>query len=162
MSTRTDGEETRNVRDTSTALLRDVRSAMTSDVVVVAADDGLGDAARRLEAAELTGAPVVESGRVVGVISLDDIRSVLPRGVPIASTGPFHRWEPFLDEVARGTRVRDVMHGRSIVVTPDTSLPEAARLLMAQGMTRVPVVDERGHPVGIVSRQDIVAAVARC
>jgi CBS domain-containing protein len=162
MYTRTDRDVKRTAHGTSTALLGDVRAAMTTDVTVVGVEEGLGAAARKLEAAGLTGAPVAEDGRVVGVISLDDIHSILPKGVPIAATGPFHRWEPYLDEVARDVSVGDVMHGRSIVVTTDTPLSEAARLMVAQGMTRIPVVDEDHHPVGIVSRQDVVAAVARC
>lgn len=138
-----------------------VGDSMTTDLVLIEGDASLGAALRELDRADVTGAPVVDGETVVGVISTKDLYSALPKGVAVATTGPFHRWENYLDEHDIGIRVHEVMHGREVMVTADMPLSEAARTLLAHHMTRVPVVDERKRAVGILSRQDIVSAVAR-
>jgi CBS domain-containing protein len=137
-----------------------VRNAMATDVVAISAEDHLGSATRTLERAGVNGAPVVRDGRVVGVVSMRELRSVLPPNVAVATTGPFHRWEQYLDEASAGVRVHEVMYGRGVSTTPETSLADAARMLIRNDMTLLPVVDAQGSPVGILCRQDVVEAVA--
>ncbi|HEX6307971.1 MAG TPA: CBS domain-containing protein [Longimicrobiales bacterium] len=52
--------------------------------------------------------------------------------------------------------VGDIMESRVITVRADLPLSEAARLLWEQQITGAPVVDEKGHPVGVLSASDIV------
>jgi len=86
--------------------------AMTRDVASLASDLSLGIAARELERTGATGAPVVDSGRVVGVVTLSDLLSALPepRSRP-ETAGPFHRMEHLLSRISaeKGLAVRDVM-----------------------------------------------------
>jgi CBS domain-containing protein len=71
-------------------LLGTVGEAMTGEVVVLDADTPVDLALRRLEHTQVSGAPVVDHGRVVGAVTLRDLLvSVLAHG-PVQTTGPFH------------------------------------------------------------------------
>ncbi len=145
-------------------LLGPVGAAMTRTVVSIAPDASLGVAARVLERAGLSGAPVVDAGTIVGVVTVSDLLSRAPRPIGrIETTGPFHRVEPVLAEISRrtGATVRDVMTSPVVTVTADTSLVSAAGTMASRGINRLPVVDEAGHACGVLTRDDIVAAVGR-
>jgi CBS-domain-containing membrane protein len=58
-------------------------------------------------------------------------------------------------------RVRDVMTRDVATVAPDTSLKDVARELVARGISGVPVVDEDGRVVGVVSEADVLAKERR-
>ena len=51
---------------------------------------------------------------------------------------------------------RDVMSKPVVSVHPDTSLREIARLLLEKGISAMPVVDDKGAPVGMVSEGDLI------
>ncbi|MGE0716933.1 MAG: CBS domain-containing protein, partial [Alphaproteobacteria bacterium] len=53
-------------------------------------------------------------------------------------------------------KARDVMTAPVVTVGPDTSVTEIARLLVERGISAVPVVDDAGRPVGIVSEGDLL------
>jgi CBS-domain-containing membrane protein len=57
---------------------------------------------------------------------------------------------------ADGTRVTALMTANVVCVSPDVGVAEVARLLTEKGVSGLPVVDESGHPVGVVSRTDLV------
>jgi len=75
-------------------LLGTVGEAMTGKVVVLTADTPADVAAHRLEQAQVSGAPVVDRGRVVGVVTLRDLL-VAAQAAPTTAqtTGPFLRHE---------------------------------------------------------------------
>lgn len=54
--------------------------------------------------------------------------------------------------------VRDRMTTNPVIVSPDTSVPEALRLMRDRKVRRFPVVDQHGHLVGIVSDKDLLQA----
>lgn len=53
-------------------------------------------------------------------------------------------------------KVRDVMTPEVATARPDTPMREIAALLLARGISAVPIVDENGAPVGMVSEGDLV------
>lgn len=53
-------------------------------------------------------------------------------------------------------KARDVMTTGVISVRPDTSIRQTARLLVDQGISAVPVLDERGAAIGMVSEGDLI------
>jgi CBS domain-containing protein len=62
---------------------------------------------------------------------------------------------------ARGDRAADVATGPGATVAPSDALPEAAALMVANGVTHLIVASERhGRPVGVVSALDLAAAAA--
>jgi len=61
-------------------------------------------------------------------------------------------------EEQANTVIMDVMTRNVITCTPDTTVNEVARILIKKGINRLPVVDEDGKVVGIITRGDIVHA----
>src|SRR5215469_18951104 len=51
---------------------------------------------------------------------------------------------------------RDIMSKPIVSVHPDTPLREVAKLMLDKGITAVPVVDDNGAPIGIVSEGDLI------
>ncbi len=69
--------------------------------------------------------------------------------------------QEFMDFVRRDNRsAADVMQKHVITAGRDTTLPQLAELMTAHSLKRIPIV-EQGQVVGIVSRADIVSAIAR-
>lgn len=142
-----------------------VRDVMTKLVVSMSPDDPIHTAARRLAQNDISGAPVVRDGKIVGVVTESDILASICRDAPI--TGAFSWFdaasllvtEHYPHRVA-DQRVEDIMSAHPVTIDPDSSLHEAARTLELQGIKRLPVVDRSGTLVGIVSRGDLVAALA--
>ncbi len=137
-----------------------VEQIMTTDVAFVRPDTPLKDVARMLADRSISGLPVVDDERrLVGIVSERDL---LPRG-PAEPARPGMlarlRGKPAGDPPV--TRVAaDVMSSPAIAIEPFWSIPGAAAMMRDHGVKRLPVI--RGDRlVGIVSRADIVRAIAR-
>jgi CBS domain-containing protein len=108
------------------------------------------------------GMPIVdEDGRVVGVVSEGDL--LLKQEYP-------GDHEPGLGERllrradqrrAQGTLGRDFMSSPATTIGEDATLVQAARLMDARHVKRLPVVDEEGRLIGIVSRADLLRVFLR-
>ena len=59
-------------------------------------------------------------------------------------------------EKSRGTRVAEVMTEDPVTVRESTNLADAVVLLLKRRIRRVPVVDESGRVVGLLSRADVI------
>jgi CBS domain-containing protein len=138
-------------------LLGKVGEAMTAEVLVLQADTPADVAARRLEHLQVSGAPVVDHGRVVGVLTLRDLLAPVLADGPVQTTGPFHRHEQHLT----GYRVRELMTAEPICARTDSPLTEAVLSMDRADVNRVPVVDAAGRPVGILTRDDVLRILAR-
>lgn len=140
-------------------LLGTVDEVMQRRVAILHPDAPVGDALRQLERAGVSGGPVVESGRVVGMVSFTDLFEAV--GVPRArasTSGPWHRFEHWV--AASPLRVRDVMTRHVVVLPTGASVSEAAEAMRTHGVNRVPIVTQEGNLVGIVARDDVIRAVA--
>jgi CBS domain-containing protein len=136
-------------------LLGSVGEAMTKSVVTLSEDTMGGEAARILEHAGVSGAPVTREGNVVGVVTLKDLMTRVGAS-QVSPTGPFHRFEHLL----AGIEVGEVMSRDVVKARAAWSLARAIDAMDRAGVNRLPVVDETGHPVGILTRDDVIRAVA--
>jgi CBS domain-containing protein len=138
-------------------LLGTVGEAMTGEVIVLQADTPADIAIRRLEQTQVSGAPVLDHGRVVGVVTLRDLLVPVLADVPVQTTGPFHRHEQQLT----GYQVRELMTAEPITARTDAPLTDAVLFMDQAGVNRIPVVDSDGRPVGILTRDDVLSGLAR-
>jgi CBS domain-containing protein len=138
-------------------LLGTVGEAMTAEVVALQADTPADVATRRLEYMQVSGAPVVDHGRVVGVVTLRDLLAPVLADGSVQTTGPFHRHEQHLT----GYGVRELMTAEPVCARADAPLAAAVLSMDQAGVNRVPVVDAGGRPVGILTRDDVLRVLAR-
>jgi len=138
-----------------------VRDVMTEDVAVVSPSTDLRDVAALLVRKRISGVPVVEGGRVVGVVSERDIlfkerpADGLHRGV----LGWLMDEGDLMLKIDARTAA-DAMTSPPLTITPTRGVAEAAAIMLDEGISRLPVVDH-GRLVGIVTRHDLVRAFAR-
>jgi CBS domain-containing protein len=113
---------------------------MTRKVATIRPEASAQEAARLLDEKRISGAPVVDAdSKIIGIITEADIISKVNRD---------------------GLCVADIMSHDVIAISEETPVSEIAALLTERKIKRVPVVYD-GKLVGIVSRADIVHAVAQ-
>jgi CBS domain-containing protein len=118
---------------------------MNKNVVTCNPSETLTVIVNKFELFNVSGMPVVEKGKLVGIICQSDI---LKR----------------LKEEGRSLQVltvKDVMVEDVVTVPPTESVVETAKIMIEKKINRVPVV-ENNAAIGIVTRTDIVRAVAEC
>jgi CBS domain-containing protein len=123
------------------------RDLMETDLLTVDPDTAIVDVHRLFAEEEIHGAPVVdEDFRVCGVVSaLDLLRAVGER---------YNDFEDRMRDVTAG----DVMTGAIVSVPPDATAAEIARIMRAQRVHRVLVIDGRDL-LGVITTFDLLAAV---
>ena len=137
-----------------------VRDVMTKDVATVAPGTHLRDVAKLLVERRISGVPVVEGGRVVGIVSERDIlfkerpSDGLHRGV---LAWLMDEGDLMLKIDARTAEA--AMTAPAVTIGPARSVADAAALMLDEGVSRLPVVS--GELIGIVTRHDLVRAFAR-
>jgi CBS domain-containing protein len=116
-----------------------VFEAMTREVVKVAPETNLVSAARTMRAIDVGLLPVCVRDEVVGLLTDRDItvRSVAEGRDP------------------RITEVQEVMTSRVVSCSPEDDVREAAALMQLVQLRRLPVMNDQGRLVGIVSLSDI-------
>lgn len=140
-----------------------VQDVMTTDVVSVSPTASLKEAAELLVRNGISGLPVVEDGRVVGVFSERDVL-FKEQGSPEESR--WLRWlvEPLAvaDQPKLGARlVGAAMTSPALTVHPSESVANAAKRMLEARISRLPVVRGDSELVGIVTRADLVRAFVR-
>jgi CBS domain-containing protein len=108
------------------------QDVMTTSVISTTRHESVDEAARLLTFHDVSGLPVCENGRVVGVVSEADLIG------------------------KSGATVGDVMTAPAVTVSESTSLERVAEQLTQQRIRRLPVVDAHGMLVGVVSRRDVL------
>lgn len=142
------------------ASARPVGEVMNKDVITVGKGTGLDEVSRLLSEHRISGLPVVDdAGRVVGVISEADLICMArDSGHSFRDVLKHMLGEP-LHEHRAGNRVEDIMSSPAITTTPTADIRAAARVMTERRIKRLPVVDDEGRLVGIISRADIVRAM---
>ena len=128
-----------------------VAERMRTAVVLVRTSDSVWTALKLLGERQIRHLPVVEDGRLVGIVTDRDIRLVFPSAV----TADNKEQDPFdaLEKISVG----QIMTKRVFTVTPETSIADAARVLLERRIGGLPVV-QGDLLVGIITKTDILAA----
>ena len=142
-----------------------VRDVMTHLVVTLRGSDTVAYAASKLVADRISGAPVIEGGRVVGLVSESDlVRAYTPRRARRGGLTATHAMTFLLSGPGGPNRldtpVAEVMTTEVITIEPDATVWEAAEALQRYGIRRLPVADQDGILLGIVARSDLIRAMA--
>lgn len=142
-----------------------VRDVMTHLVLTFRPEDKIAEAARRLISNRISGAPVVEGGRLVGVVSEADIlKAYVSARKGSRSLAP-HPLMVLVSQAPRrdvhDTTVGDVMTTDVFSIGPDASIGDAATQIDRHGVRRLPVIDFEGYVVGVLTRSDLVRCMAR-
>ncbi len=129
-----------------------VKDRMSSPATTVAPDTPFQEALRLMREHKFRRLPVVNADqKLVGIVSERDLLHAAPSPATSLSV-----WE--MNYLLSKLKVEQLMVTRVQVVTPDTPLEEAARLMVEHKIGGMPVVDEQRHVVGVITETDIFRA----
>jgi CBS domain-containing protein/RNA polymerase-binding transcription factor DksA len=133
-----------------------VKSWMSGDPVTADADESALAAHERMVRHGVRHLPIVDSERrVVGVLTIDDLRAALPVGAdlraPIAESAR---------ETAASWTVADLMTHAPETLGPEDTLQQAAERMADRRIGCLPIVDGAGRLAGILSETDVLRALA--
>jgi CBS domain-containing protein len=117
--------------------MKRIGDLMTRDVLSVAPEDTLGEAAQKMVDRRVGSAVVMDFGRLIGILTERDLMH--------ATAGRTHSSE---------ARVREWMTSEPVTLTREASPQEAAKVMLDNGFRHIPVVDGE-QTVGIVSIRDV-------
>jgi len=137
-----------------------VKDVMTTRVIWVRKDTPFRDLAAALRKHRISAFPVLgEEDKVIGVVSeADMLTKEALDGEPGVFSGILHHRDA---EKARGITAGDLMTAAVVAVAPEDTVERAARLMYSHKVKRLPVIDEHGYLVGIISRADVLSVFDR-
>jgi CBS-domain-containing membrane protein len=158
-----EGTITRNAVQATFHCPMRVREVMTSEVATMAPQTPLSELLKLLLDKGIKAVPVVQNRKVVGMVTGGDLlqRAGMDLRVSLHEALPEDmRGEQVRKLDMAGKTARDVMSGPVVTITIRAKVPEAAALMASRKLKRLPVVDDAGELVGIVSRIDILKTIA--
>ena len=152
-----------------------VREAMNTQVITCRPEDSISKLAELLKKHHISGMPVVDNGKVVGMVSETDMLKLfkapevssdmfLPSPfeiieMPIRGVIRFEEFKRSLEDIHMKP-VRDIMKKKVYSVSPDISLEDASGMMVKYDVNRLPVI-ENGKLVGILARSDIIQGLSK-
>ncbi len=113
----------------------------SQDLITLDPDINIKKAAQVLTREEIEGAPVMDDGEVIGVLTLSDITKALAQS-------------------KEKLKVRDIMSHRIITVEADMMIADAVEVMNQNNIGRLIVIDEKGVSKGIITRTDLLNKIA--
>ncbi|MDH6060356.1 CBS domain-containing protein [Chrysosporum bergii ANA360D] len=146
-----------------------VTEVMTRDPIVVQKETPLQEAIQILAEKRISGIPVVDDGsKLVGIISETDLMwqetGVTPPAYIMFLDSVIYLQNPATYErelhKVLGQTVGEVMSKNPIAISPEQTVKQAAQLMQERNVHRLPVINSANQVVGILTRGDIVRAMA--
>ena len=138
-----------------------VKDVMTTHVVAVRANATYKEMAAKLREFRVSAFPVLDDdNKVIGVVSEADLlaKEALEYSAPGVMSGILHGRE--MAKAAAATAA-ELMTRPAVTIGPHESVSRAARLMYSRKLKRLPVVDDDGRLVGIVTRADLLSVFSR-
>jgi acetoin utilization protein AcuB len=129
-----------------------IKDVMTRDPITVESETLVLDAQRIMKEKNIRRLPVVDKGKLVGIVTKHDLLEASPS--PATSLSVFE-----LNYLLSRMKVKEIMKKNPMTITPDTPFEEALRLGQEKKIGSFPVV-ENGKLVGITTESDIIRFVS--
>src|SRR6185369_809501 len=137
-----------------------VGDVMTGKVVSVTADTPYKQIVKSLQRHRVSAVPVVnDEGHVIGVVSEADLLPKLE--TPDETMFGRNKHRRRIRAKARGDIASELMSAPAVTIGPEAAIPAAARVMDSERVKRLPVVDDQGRLVGVISRSDLLRPFLR-
>jgi acetoin utilization protein AcuB len=130
-----------------------IKDMMTKNPIAVDSETLVLDAQRIMRESNIRRLPIVDKGKLVGIVTKHDLLEASPS--PATSLSVFE-----LNYLLSKMKVKEIMRKNPVTVTPDTPFEEALRLGQEKKIGAFPVVDN-GKLVGITTESDIIRFITR-
>jgi acetoin utilization protein AcuB len=125
-----------------------VRNWMSKTVVTVDVNDSMQDAMRLLREHKIGMLPVMKKGELVGIVTDRDLKRA---SASDATTLEVHELLYLISKI----KVKDIMTKSPVTIPFDYTVEEAAEIFSKHKISGAPVVDQDGHVVGAITKNDI-------
>jgi acetoin utilization protein AcuB len=125
-----------------------VSNWMSKNVITVDVDDSMHDAMKRMKEKEIRMLPVLKKGKLVGVVTDRDIKRA---SASDATTLDVHELLYLVSKI----KVGNIMTKDPVTVPQNFTVEETAEVLLKHKISGVPVVDQNGQLVGIITQTDL-------
>lgn len=125
-----------------------VRNWMSKKVVTIEGKDSMQQAISLMKEHNIRMLPVLKRGKLIGVVSDGDLKKASASDATMLDV---HEMLYLISKI----KVRDIMAKDPLTVSPDCTVEETAELLMEHKVSGVPVVEEGGRVVGVITRDDL-------
>ena len=130
-----------------------VKDWMSADVITISSETTLPEAHQIMTTEEIRRLPVVDrDGRLIGIVSIGDIRSAEPSPATSLSI-----WE--MNYLLSALTIDKIMTHHPKTIAAEATLAEAARMMLEYRVSGLPVVDDDFHVIGIITESDIFSMV---
>lgn len=131
-----------------------VRDWMTHEVLTIPPGTSLAEAHKLMVEKRVRRLPVVDQNRLVGIITLGDVRGAEPSRASSLSI-----WEA--NDLLAKLKVSEIMTRNPTVIQENVSIGEAAQIMFEKKFSGLPVIDKSGQLTGIITESDIFRLVAK-
>ncbi len=128
-----------------------VKDWMSKDPITITDETSMMKAIHLMKQNRFRRLPVLHDGRLVGIVSDRDLKEASPSK---ATTLDVHELYYLLAEL----QVKDIMTRDPVTVSPDATVEHAAQLMLENTISGLPVVDDQGRVVGILTQSDVFRA----
>ncbi len=128
-----------------------VKDWMTKDPVTITDETSMMKAIHMMKERRFRRLPVLHEGKLVGLVTDRDLKEASPSK---ATTLDVHELYYLLAEL----QIKEIMTRNPIAVSPEDTVERAAQLMLEKTISGLPVVDETGHLVGIITQSDVFKA----
>jgi acetoin utilization protein AcuB len=129
-----------------------VSNWMSKNVITVDVDDSMHDAMKRMKEKEIRMLPVLKKGKLVGVVTDRDIKRA---SASDATTLDVHELLYLVSKI----KVGNIMTKDPVTVPQNFTVEETAEVLLKHKISGVPVVDQNGQLVGIITQTDLFRVI---
>lgn len=130
-----------------------VQDWMSTDLITVGPDTTLPEAHQLMMKEEIRRLPVVDTNNhLLGIVTLGDIRGAEPSAATSLSV-----WE--LNYLLAKLQLQTIMTKNPLTILPDATIGQAARMMLENRISGLPVADDKGKLVGIITESDIFSMV---
>lgn len=128
-----------------------IKNWMSKNVITADINHSLHTAMRLITQHDIGSLPVMKKGKMVGMVSAEDIR----RALITTTTSADGQTTGAID----GTKVSEIMKENMVLVSLFSTLDEVAEILLRNKIASAPVMDENGDIAGIITKSDICKAL---
>jgi CBS-domain-containing membrane protein len=134
------------IRTNPEKFLRDAADIMAKDVVTCSPEDEIDNIWRLMQEKRFAGLPVVENGKLVGIVTMKDL---------LSSGAMLPTFESPKGRFRTSPKITSIMKTEVTAVEPTTKMIRIAKVMVSKDIGRVPVKDKEGRLIGIVDREDV-------
>lgn len=131
-----------------------VKNRMSENPRTVSLDTSVHEAMALMKSSNIRRLPVVEKDKVVGIVTIADLNQASPSS---ATTLSKHE----LNYLLAKTKIKDILpkNQKVITINPENYIETAARIMRENKVSGLPVIDDHGKLVGVITETDIFDAL---